>query len=128
MIRPTEAVVDLGAVAANYRAAAALGGRPAIGVVKADAYCHGAVPVAKALLAAGAPMLAVALVEEGIHLREAGLAAPILVVGGAYGDRFDLIARHHLTPFVFRKDHLEYCAAAVHAGGKIAAHVKIDTG
>ncbi|HZY02768.1 MAG TPA: alanine racemase, partial [Anaeromyxobacteraceae bacterium] len=71
-VRPTEAVVDLAALAHNYRVAVEVGGRPAIGMVKADAYGHGAVEVARELVGQGCPMLAVALVEEGLELREAG--------------------------------------------------------
>jgi alanine racemase len=128
-IRPTEAVVDLGAVAANYRLAVEIGGRPAVGVVKAGAYGHGAVPVAKELEAAGAPLLAVALVEEGIELREAGVAAPILVLGGAYGDGYDLLVRYRLTPVVFAREHLGRLAEAARAAGvRAAAHLKLDTG
>jgi alanine racemase len=128
-VRPTEAVVDLAAIASNYRYASELAGRPPIGVVKADAYGHGAVRVARALSAAGCPMLGVALVEEGMELREAGLATPILVFGGAYGGRYDLLVRHGLTPFVFTDEHLEGLAAAARSAGRsVPAHLKLDTG
>src|SRR5512133_627282 len=96
-IRPTEAVVDLAAIRDNYRLAVEVGGRPAIGIVKANAYGHGAVAVARALIEAGSPILAVALVEEGIELREAGIAAPTLVLGAAYGDDYGALVRHRLT-------------------------------
>ena len=80
-IRPTRLEIDLDAICSNYRALrAAAGGSPALAVVKADAYGHGAVPVARALRAAGADMFAVALIEEGIELREAGIEAPILML------------------------------------------------
>jgi len=62
-IRPTLAAVDLDAIAHNYRVAREAAGRPAIAVVKANAYGHGAVQVARRLAAEGAPFLAVALVE-----------------------------------------------------------------
>ncbi|HEU4384398.1 MAG TPA: alanine racemase [Anaeromyxobacteraceae bacterium] len=128
-IRPTEALVDLAALANNYRVAVEVGGRPAIGVVKADAYGHGAVEAARELVGQGCPLLAVALVEEGLELREAGIAAPILVVGGAYGERFDLLVRHRLTPVVFQAAHLRGLAEAARAAGvRAAAHLKIDTG
>ena len=128
-IRPTEAVVDLSAIAHNYRLAVALGGRPAMGIVKADAYGHGALPVAQALVAAGAPLLAVALVEEGIELREGGIEAPLLVLGAAYGDRYDLLVTHRLTPIVFTPEHVSGLAAAARAAGVTArAHLKVDTG
>ena len=85
--------------------------------------------VARALSAAGCPMLGVALVEEGMELREAGLATPILVFGGAYGGRYDLLVRHGLTPFVFTEEHLEGLAAAARAAGRsVPAHLKLDTG
>ncbi|MCY4077324.1 MAG: alanine racemase, partial [Acidobacteria bacterium] len=91
MVRPTHAVVDLARLVANYRAireylAAASAPPPRIiAVIKANAYGHGAVAVARALEAAeaegGVPTLACADIEEGIELREAGIRAPILVFG-----------------------------------------------
>ncbi|HET7754974.1 MAG TPA: alanine racemase [Anaeromyxobacteraceae bacterium] len=128
-IRPTEAVVDLAAIVRNYELARQVGGRPAIAVVKANAYGHGVVPVARAVVQAGCPMLAVALVEEGIELREAGIAAPVLVLGGAYGERYELLVRHRLTPLVFREDQvIALGEAARQLGTSAAAHVKLDTG
>lgn len=128
-VRPTEAVVDLAAIAHNYRLAVELGGRPAVGLVKADAYGHGAIRVARTLVEAGAPLLAVALVEEGLELREAGLEVPILVLGAAYGGRYDLLVRQRLTPLVFRPDHVQGLAEAARAAGLPAqAHLKLDTG
>ncbi|HZZ84575.1 MAG TPA: alanine racemase [Anaeromyxobacteraceae bacterium] len=128
-IRPTLATVDLDAVAHNYRLARELAGRPAIAVVKADAYGHGAVPVARRLAAEGAPWLAVALVEEGLELRAAGIPTPILVLGAAYGDRYDLLVENRLTPLVFRREHLDGLAAAARAAGvRASAHLKLDTG
>ncbi|HEX8910129.1 MAG TPA: alanine racemase [Anaeromyxobacteraceae bacterium] len=128
-IRPTEAVVDLSAIASNYRLAVEIAGRPAIGIVKADAYGHGAVPVARTLCEAGAPLLAVALVEEGLELREAGIDRPVLVLGAAYGDRYDLLVRHRLTPLVFTPEHVRGLAAAARASGvRARAHLKVDTG
>jgi alanine racemase len=128
-IRPTEAVVDLAALAHNFHIAVQLADRPAMGIVKADAYGHGAVRVARALLEAGAPLLAVALVEEGLELRESGIEAPILVLGAAYGERYDLLVRQRLTPIVFTPQHVARLAAAARAAGvRASAHLKIDTG
>jgi alanine racemase len=128
-IRPTEAVVDLAAIAHNYRLAVEAGGRPAIGVVKADAYGHGAARVARALVEAGAPLLAVALVEEGIELREAGIEAPVLVLGGAYGDAYEELVRHRLVPVVFTCEQVARLAAAARGlGVRAGLHVKLDTG
>ena len=72
-----------------------------LAVVKADAYGHGAVPVAKAALEAGADMLAVAIPEEGIELREAGIAAPILVLGGIEESAAEAVVQNDLTQVVF---------------------------
>ena len=128
-IRPTEAVVDLAAIVGNYRLAVELGQRPAIGIVKADAYGHGAVPVARALVAAGAPVLAVALVEEGLELRAAGIEAPVLVLGAAYGEDYGVLVRERLTPLVFTHAHVTSLAAAARAAGvRARAHLKLDTG
>ena len=84
-VRPTFARVDLDAVRANYAAVARHVDGPAaplvIAVVKANAYGHGAVPVARALESAGAGMLACADIEEAVTLREGGIRAPVLVFG-----------------------------------------------
>ena len=78
---------------------------------------------------AGAPLLAVALVEEGLELRENGIEAPILVMGAAYGEGYDLLVRHRLIPIVFTLEHIARLAAAARAAGtRAVAHLKIDTG
>src|SRR5690606_36479996 len=129
-IRPTRVEIDLGAVRENFLQLRAFAG-PAelLPIVKADAYGHGAVPCARTLEAAGARFFGVALTEEGMELRHAGIRARILVLGGAYGDRWDLLVADNLTPLVFRKEHLQGLAAAARALGKPAvAHLKVDTG
>ena len=127
-VRPTEAIVELAAVVDNYRLAVELGNRPGLAIVKADAYGHGAVRVARALVEAGASMLGVALVEEGIELREAGISVPIFVIGGAYGD-FNLLVQFRLIPLIFSPEHLALGAAAARrAGVSFPVHVKLDTG
>ncbi len=135
----TVARVDLGALARNYRAlatflqdAAAASGRPApaiVAVVKADGYGHGLVPVARTLAAAGAPMLAVADVDEGVRLREAGITRPILVFGGVSAGPVVEYAAHDLTPTIASPEAAARLAEAAAAGGRrIRCHVKIDTG
>jgi alanine racemase len=96
--------------------------------VKADAYGHGAVPIARAL----EPLcnaLAVSLVEEGMELRAAGVRAPIVVLG-AYYDRHHAIAlAHRLVPVVYDLADLErFAAAAAKRGRRADVHVKLDTG
>jgi alanine racemase len=96
-------------------------------VVKADAYGHGAVPVARAALEAGASWLAVALVEEGIALREADVGAPILVLTEfpPGSERDALEAR--LTPALYTQEGLRRLVGAP-SGAPVGVHVKLDTG
>lgn len=124
--RSTRAEIDLEAIGANVDRLVALGGVPVWAVIKADAYGHGAVPVAKAL--AGRPGvrgLAVSLVEEGVELREAGISAPILVMGPSLAGGYRELAARQLTPMVSQLGDLE-ALAAVDEPPPI--HLKIDTG
>jgi len=131
MPRPTYAQVDLGAIRANYMALKALAAPRArvLGVVKADAYGHGAVEVSRTLQDAGIDMLGVALVEEGVLLREAGIRAPILVMGTLPADEMDAALAHDLRVTVAD---LATAAAlqrrAGRQGDRARVHLKIDTG
>ncbi|HEY0838691.1 MAG TPA: alanine racemase [Vulgatibacter sp.] len=129
-LRPTVATIDRGALAFNVRQVRRLAGTAGIlAVVKADAYGHGAVGCARVLEAEGVDFFGVGLVEEGLELRAAGIRTPILVVDGAFGDRFDLMVAEELTPLVFRREHLEGLAAASRdLGAPAIAHLKLDTG
>jgi alanine racemase len=129
-IRPTVAEIDLGAVQRNLRRLRQTVG-PAVrifGVVKADAYGHGAVPVARAL----EPLcnaLAVSLVEEGLELRAAGIRAPILVLGAYYNRHQDDVLAERLTPVVYDPGDLDrFATAAARRGRRADVHLKIDTG
>ncbi len=133
-VRPTRAEIDLGAIAHNVRVVRALvaEGResapPAVyGVVKADAYGHGAVLAARAMQSAGAAGLCVALVEEGLALRDAGVTLPILVMSGLYGDGLEAAARAGLTPVLYDADAVER-ALPWPAAEPLNVHLKIDTG
>jgi alanine racemase len=129
-VRPTRALVDTHALAHNLRELRRIAGvTPILGVVKADAYGHGARIVGPALQRAGIDWLGVALVEEGLELRGCGVDLPLLVLDGAYGEQYDVLLSDRLTPVVFRQDHLEGLAAAgrrLHATPE--AHLKVDTG
>ena len=106
-----------------------MGEAKVLGVVKADAYGHGANLVAPALEREGIDWLGVALLEEGLELRALGVKIPILVLDGAYGDAHGLLLSERLTPVVFREDHLVGLAAAARQAGRVAeAHLKVDTG
>ncbi|MEA2204128.1 MAG: alanine racemase [Blastocatellia bacterium] len=98
-------------------------------VVKADAYGHGAVQCAQTLEAAGADWFGVALPEEGIELRKAGIAKPILCLAGFWNGQAAACVHHDLTTVIYRADMLEAMDhAASDAGVMAEVHLKIDTG
>jgi alanine racemase len=129
-VRPTRVELDLPALRHNLERVKALApGAGVLAVVKANAYGHGMVAAARTFEAGGAVYLGVALVEEALELRAAGLALPILVLGGAYEGAWESIVSQHLTPLLYRVDHLEGLAsAAVAAGVRAPFHLEIDTG
>ncbi len=124
----TWAEIDLAALAANVRALrGVLGtGVELIAVVKADAYGHGAVPVARTALRAGATRLAVHRLEEGIALRRAGIHVPILVLGYVPLDAVGTLIRYRLTPTVNTAAFAR--ALDAQATSPYPVHVKVDTG
>ena len=131
-VRPTWAAIDDAALAHNLRTVrAAVGERcRVLAVVKADGYGHGAIDSARAFVSAGAWGLAVSLVEEGVELRQAGIRAPVLVLGGVHPGSEDVIVHGDLTPVVWAPQHLQLLAAAVRRGGadRLPVHLKVDTG
>lgn len=125
-MRPTYAVVDLSAVRHNVATIGGyLGETEYCAVVKADGYGHGDAPVAMAALDAGATRLAVALVEEGIRLREADIDAPILVLSEPDVSSAAEIVEWKLTPTVYSAS---FVAALRDAGLRTGVHIKVDTG
>ena len=128
--RPTWAEVDLDIIAANLATVRQrLGATDVLAIVKADAYGHGAVPVARRLEREGVAWMGVALPEEGVEIRRAGIAAPILVLGGFAPAQAGLVLEYRLTTAVFRPEQVDALAAAAAARGAEAdVHVKIDTG
>lgn len=128
--RPTWAEVDLDALLHNLALVRRqVGDRPLLCVVKANAYGHGAVEVGRVLEEAGAAVLGVALPEEGVELRRAGIRLPILLLGGLTADQADLVIAHDLTPAVYRPDQVEALdAAGARRGVDMPVHLKIDTG
>ena len=126
-MRPSWVEVDLEAIRHNVRAISAVVA-PALycAVVKADGYGHGDVPVAEAALGAGAEWLAVALVSEGIGLREAGIDAPILLLSEPVLEDAAEVVRWNLTPTVYRRSFLEALDGTAPEGYPV--HLKVDTG
>jgi alanine racemase len=127
--RPTRVVVDLDALSHNLAAIRGRVGVPVMGIVKANAYGHGLVPVARHLEAQGVDQLGVAFLEEGIALRRAGLGLPILVLGGIFGPQVAEYIRHELDITVSSLDKLRQVEGAAAAlGRKAGVHLKVDTG
>jgi alanine racemase len=127
--RPTRILVDLGRIAGNLRAIRAHVGVPVMAIVKANAYGHGLVEVARHLQAQGVEHLGVAFPEEGIALRRAGISVPILVLGGIYGPQVAQYLVHDLEITVSSLEKLRQVEAAAESLGRRAAvHLKIDTG
>jgi alanine racemase len=128
--RPTVAEVDAAAIRHNARKLKPPGVE-LMAVVKANGYGHGAVPVARAALEGGATWLGVALVEEGIALRNAGIEAPILVLSEFPPGSETAAVAAGLTPSLYTEDGLallSHAPPAAGAGGPVRVHVKVDTG
>ncbi|MFD0738101.1 alanine racemase [Lysobacter koreensis] len=127
--RPTRIVVDLDHLTFNLSNIRSHVGVPVMGIVKANAYGHGLVPVALHLQAQGVEQLGVAFVEEGVALRQAGITTPILVLGGIFGPQVAQFIVHDLEITVSSLDKLRQVEAAAQAlGRKAVIHLKIDTG
>jgi alanine racemase len=123
--RPTRVVVDLEAIRHNVRALKPPGSQ-IMAVVKANAYGHGDVAVARAAVEAGATWLGIATPEEGLALRLAGLEVPILVLSELPPGSEAIAIAHRLTPTIYTDMGLARLASA--APGGVGVHVKIDTG
>ena len=128
--RPTHAEVDLDAITDNVRQLAAHVAPAALcAVVKADGYGHGAVESARAACRGGAAWLAVALVEEGVQLRQAGVDGPILVLSEPPPEAEGDVADHRLTATVYSHAAIDRLAGSAAAADRcIDLHLKVDTG
>ncbi|HEX4082412.1 MAG TPA: alanine racemase [Acidimicrobiales bacterium] len=128
--RPAWAEVDLAAVRHNVRLLRQVAAPAALcAVVKADGYGHGAPIVARATIEGGATSLAVALVDEGVELRDAGFTEPVLLLSEPPVDAVDAVVAARLTPTVATEGSVRALAAAARqAGVRLPVHVKVDTG
>lgn len=127
----TWAEISLDNIRHNYRAIRAQlpEGCRFLGVVKADAYGHGAVPVSKLLEEEGAEYLAVSCLDEALELRENGIKMPILILGHTPPRYTDLLLDNDLTQTVScLAKALEYSERAQFYGGELKIHIKLDTG
>jgi alanine racemase len=129
--RPAWAEIDLSAIAHNVEQIKKITAASAkiCAVVKADAYGHGAIAVARTALQAGADQLAVAIVNEAVDLRRAGFQVPILVLGHTPAYQAALVVGHDITQTVFSIEAAQALSRiAVSAGKTAKVHIKIDTG
>jgi len=126
-----KAQIDLKAFRGNFRTVQKIvGGKTAIlPILKSDAYGHGAVPLARESLKLGAPMLGIGTVAEGVELRHAKIASPILIIDGIFRDEAEEAVARKLTPVVFSEETAEALnQAGSKAGRKVGVHLKFDTG
>lgn len=129
--RPTFAEIDLDALAFNFHSSKQFIGESLkyMAVVKADAYGHGSVKCAVRLEAEGVDWFGVAIPEEGVELREAGITKPILCLGSFWPGQEELIVQNQLTPVIYDETvAAELNKYAESKGLMIDIHVKIDTG
>lgn len=130
--RPTWAEISLPNLLHNYRLIKSYlhGQAQLMAVVKANAYGHGAVVCAQALEhEANVDWLGVALIEEGVELRESGITRPILCLGGFWHGQAEAIIVHNLTPVIYRFDQAEELNARAKQANRIVNyHLKVDTG
>jgi len=130
-VRPTRAEINLEALRHNLHVAKRHAGKAKTwAVLKADGYGHGGPAVARTLERAGADGFCVALFEEAVELRDAGIVAPILVMGGYYGDAHEELLSRKLTPVVYDLAQVEGLARAVRGTEEapVRVHLKVDTG
>ncbi len=130
VIRPTNVEVNLDCLTENYKAiAASVSPAKLMVILKANAYGHGLVAVAHHFVSIGANYLGVAVLEEGILLRESGIDAPILVLGGIIGNQVPRFLEYNLTLTASSVEKLEQIDESARARGVEArVHLKIDTG
>jgi alanine racemase len=130
-MRPTWAAISLEALKENYSEIKRnlTAGTQLMAVIKANAYGHGAVECARALETIGADWFGVALIEEGIELRKAGISRPVFCLGGFWQGQAATVVESGLTPALFRIDSAqELNTIAGEAGRTLDYHLKVDTG
>jgi alanine racemase len=130
VVRPTHVEVDLTRLADNYGAIReSVAPAKVMPILKANAYGHGLVQVARLMESLGADYLGVAVLEEGILLREQGVRSPILVLGGILGNQVPHFIKHNLTITASSVDKLWHVDEVAEQLGTVAkVHLKIDTG
>jgi alanine racemase len=127
--RPVWAEIDLEAVVHNFAQVKQKTEAKVMAIVKANAYGHGAIPVARALVANGADRLGVAILTEALELRASGIEVPIMIIGYTPESHASQVVENNIIQTVFTVEQAEALAAAAKKLGKNAVvHLKIDTG
>jgi alanine racemase len=130
LLRPTWVEISLSKLRRNYQRVRGLAGpRQVMAVIKADAYGHGAIPVAQCLAACGVDWFGVATVEEALELRAVGIQQPVLLLGGLYMSDPSHLIEYRLTPSISSTMRLDtYAKCARRYGRPIEFHLKVDSG
>ncbi len=130
ILNRTEATVNLANLAHNFcEIKRYTGGADIIAVVKADAYGHGGVTVARLFEKLGAAILAVACLDEALELRSNGISAPIMILGATPVHFVPILSKHNIIQSVHSFDYAKELAAAASALGRtVMVHIKLDTG
>jgi alanine racemase len=130
LLRPTWVEISLSKLRRNFQRIRELAGaRKVMAVIKADAYGHGAVPVARCLAESGVDWFGVATVEEALELRAAGIQKPVLLLGGLYMSDPAHLIEYRLTPSISSTMRLDtYAECARRYGQPIEFHLKVDSG
>ena len=131
MHRPTWVEIDLNALRHNLLAIRKWVGPQIkiLGIVKADAYGHGDYEVSRVLLNNGVEMLGIAILEEGIQLRDKGIKAPLLLLGGIFEEQIDTVIQYGLTPTIYDLKLAEVLSKRAYYSNTIMkVHVYVDTG
>lgn len=130
ILNRTEATVNLANLAHNFNEIKRhTGGAQIIAVVKADAYGHGSVEVARLFERLGAAILAVACLDEALELRTSGISAPIMILGATPTHFVPILSKHNIIQSVYSADYAKELATAASALGRtVMVHIKLDTG
>ena len=124
----TYVTIDMDAICANFEAVQKKVGVPVMAIVKADAYGHGAVQIAK-LLEGKCAFFGVSSISEALELRYAGLTTPILILGHTPTAAFSLAVQHDIRPTIYRYEGaLALSQEACRQGKTAAFHIAVDTG
>jgi alanine racemase len=130
-ISPTEAVIDLSALAHNLKAVQQRlsGACELLAVLKADAYGHGALPIARSLAALGVTRFGVASCSEGMALRQGGVGHQILVMGPLFPEQVPALIAHRLTPVISQPDQARALTNVLKPEDlPYPVHIKVETG